>query len=78
VDATLNERHAVTVADVLDRFPATQGLASVAGLLLLGFEHGTRTSLSNTVTWESPDGRTREAVVPELLFTSKFTPVDEG
>nr|VFJ59317.1 MAG: Protein of unknown function (DUF3375) [Candidatus Kentron sp. FW] len=40
VRATLEQRSQASIADVLDRFPAAQGLGSVVGLLALGSRHG--------------------------------------
>ena len=77
VAATMSSRRAPSVSDVLDRHPATQGLASVVGLLVLGYEHGVASGATELVTWEGPGSRVRQGVVPELIFTSNPLASDE-
>lgn len=59
----------VTIAEVLRRHPASQGAASVVGLLDLGFGHGIRESGSESVTWSSVTGRQRHARLDRFRFT---------
>jgi hypothetical protein len=77
VAATMSSRRAPSVSDVLDRHPATQGLASVVGLLVLGYEHGVASGATELVTWEGPGSHVRQGVVPELIFTSNPLASDE-
>ena len=56
VDAVLEERGAATVAEVLAAHPATQGLASVVGLLLLARRRGQEVPGDETVTWRTAGG----------------------
>lgn len=51
VNATVRGRGTATIGQVLSEHPATQGLASVLGLMLLGVRHGQRTQDSEEVTW---------------------------
>lgn len=68
VAATVVDVPAPTVADVLARFPATQGLASVVGLLLLATEHATRAAGDEVWTWTSPTGRMKSVRAPRYVF----------
>lgn len=77
VNEVLAERGPSTLAEILDARPATQGVASVVGLLVLAEEHATRTDSGRLehVQWPttSADGgvrpqETRGATVPEYLF----------
>ena len=71
VAASVARRGAATVAQVLEDSPATQGLASVIGLLLLARRRGQVIDGVERVTWISKAGRERAASVPRLLFTSE-------
>ncbi|MDO5534047.1 MAG: DUF3375 domain-containing protein [Propionibacteriaceae bacterium] len=68
VAATLSEVPGPTVADVLVRFPATQGLASVVGLLWLATEYALRTPGEEVWSWTSPGGRTKNVRAPRYVF----------
>lgn len=68
VAATLAETPGATVGDVLERFPATQGLASLVGLLLLATEHGLRVPGLETWSWTSPAGRAKTVSAPRYVF----------
>lgn len=58
-----------TVASVLLEHPATQGVASVVGLLVLAAEHATATTdRTEHVTW----GDSRGATVPQYLFEEQL------
>jgi hypothetical protein len=68
----VNERVAAvgraTVASVLAAHPATQGAASVVGLLTLAEEHGVATGTTEDVNWRSSRGVARRAVLPQNQF----------
>ena len=68
VAATLANDATATVRDVLTRFPATQGLASIVGLLLLATEYATRAPGEETWSWASPSGRTKTVRAPRYIF----------
>lgn len=68
VAATLGDVPTATVADVLARFPATQGLASIVGLLLLATENATRAAGEETWSWTSTTGRTKSVRAPRYAF----------
>lgn len=69
VAQTLHEAPAATVGEVLTRFPATQGLASIVGLLLLATENATRADGEETWSWTSPKGREKSVRAPRYLFS---------
>lgn len=68
VRAVLEERAQASIADVLERFPAAQGLGSIVGLLALGSRHGVRVDHAETVAWIGQDGRRRSARIPCIFF----------
>lgn len=60
----------VSVKMVLDRFPATQGLASIVGLLGLATAQGEmKVEETDMLEWESEDGSSRRAEVARHVFT---------
>ena len=62
-------RHgAATIAEVLAEHPATQGVASVVGLLVLADKNGTTLDADEPVRWMSSDGTPRAGTVPLHLF----------
>lgn len=64
----------VTVADVLDRFPATQGLASVLGLLSLAATYGRpQPQVVDSLTWTTTAGASRKARVVRHVFTERLS-----
>ncbi|WP_182347060.1 DUF3375 domain-containing protein [Tomitella gaofuii] len=69
VRTVLAARGRATVAEVLADRPATQGLASVVGLLVLAFDHGHPVPGEDTVTWTSSSGTRRAATVQRRVFT---------
>lgn len=60
----------VSVRTVLAQHPATQGAASVIGLISLALEQGRPAAddATETVTWTSAQGKQRQAGIPVLLF----------
>ena len=66
---TLDALPAPTVGDVLARHPATQGLATVVGLLLLAEQHASRVPGSEPWTWTSQAGAPRTVSAPRYVFT---------
>lgn len=55
--AALQSKAPVSVADVLELFPANRGLNSVIGLLQLGLRHGVPQGVRETVHWCDGDER---------------------
>ena len=64
----LNEQTQVSVRQLLERFPAEQGLGSVVGYIALGAKHGEITGDTEVVGWEGNDGVSRRARVPGIYF----------
>ncbi|GAB3173528.1 DUF3375 domain-containing protein [Myceligenerans halotolerans] len=68
VNDVVARRGSATVGDVLRAHPATQGLASVVGLLSLAERHGRREGDSEDITWSGARGNLRRARVPRHRF----------
>lgn len=69
IRACLEEVSQVSVGDVMDRFPVTQGLGSVVGYLVLGSRSGIRLSeKAEVVQWMGEDGFSRQARIPSIQF----------
>lgn len=68
VAATVADQPGATVGDVLARFPATQGLASVVGLLLLATQHAVSASGQEQWRWTSAGGAERVVSAPRYVF----------
>ncbi|EWS81330.1 hypothetical protein BF93_17360 [Brachybacterium phenoliresistens] len=71
VDAVLAEQPSATIGEVLAAHPATQGLASVVGLVVLAQRHGEpvpEEGATELVTWQTRHV-TRAARLPTLRFT---------
>ena len=68
VAATLEDVPTATVGEVLARFPATQGLASIVGMMLLATENATRVPGDEEWAWASPSGRTKIVRGPRYVF----------
>lgn len=64
-------RDPVTVGGVLDRFPASQGVASVVGLLALAAEQGVIGDDSEELGWDGADGVHRRSRVVEHRFVGR-------
>ena len=73
VRALLEQRAQASIGDVLERFPAEQGLGSVVGLLALGSRHGIKGAAVGadrveTVAWVGDDEQGRRARIPKIYF----------
>lgn len=68
VRAALERAAQVSVAELLDTFPAEQGLGSVVGYVALGARHGELTGGTQQVAWVGADGERRRACVPGIHF----------
>ena len=69
VNDLLAEVPSCTVADVLARYPATQGVGSVIGLLSIAAEQGTVDDEPEVLAWQGADGVPRAAIVAAHRFT---------
>lgn len=65
----LEGRSTVTVGEVLEQSPASQGLASVIGLYVLAIDHATRADGVEDWSWLSSAGALRTVSGPRYLFS---------
>lgn len=69
IRAALEECDQASIGEIMDRFPAEQGLGSVVGYLALGVRHGLPAHGSTeTVRWVIQDGQWRAARIPVIFF----------
>jgi hypothetical protein len=68
VRSLLEHRDQASIGDVLEHFPAEQGLGSVVGLLALGSRHGIKGDGVETVAWVGEDDQGRGARIPKIYF----------
>ena len=68
VRSLLEQRDQASIGDVLEQFPASQGLGSVVGLLALGSRHGIKDHCVETVAWVGDDEQGRRARIPKIYF----------
>jgi hypothetical protein len=68
IRAALAEKEQVSVAEVLERFPARQGLGSVIGLISLASRHGIPSGSDERAVWTGGDGVRRSARLPRIYF----------
>ena len=74
INHALQDAEAASVGEILDRFPATQGLASVVGLLSLANTHGeVDPDEREVLTWSGIDGTGRTATIRRHYFTEGIT-----
>jgi hypothetical protein len=65
----LKERSQISIAVILERFSAAQGLGSIVGYIALGSRHGLSIKdRSEVVTWFGEDQRQRCARIPLIYF----------
>jgi len=70
----LETRSQVSIGDVLEFFPAAQGLGSIVGLIALGCRHGHKIlnpagkPAEETVSWIGNDSEKRIARIPKIFF----------
>jgi len=57
-----------SIHDVLEQYPAVQGLGSVVGLITLGSRYGIKTENREVVSWVGNDAQQRSARIPEIFF----------
>ncbi|QGU07190.1 hypothetical protein COCCU_06240 [Corynebacterium occultum] len=68
INDLVEEGQQPTVAEVLQSRPATQGLASVVGLIQLARQRGNRTEGTELLRWTSPEGKLLQARYPTYEF----------
>ena len=74
INSVVTSAHEASVAEVLETYPATQGLASVVGLLSLASTYG-HVDVGNReiLTWIGVDGIARTAAIRRHYFTEGIT-----
>ena len=72
VNDAVHRRGSVTVAEVLDEHPATQGVASVVGLLVLADAHASPLEGREPVRWSATSGTARHGTIPRHLFKERL------
>jgi hypothetical protein len=72
VNAAVARGGAITVRQVLELFPATQGVGSVIGLLSLAADHGVLGEGTEEVEWAGADGVHRRARVATHEFVGRI------
>lgn len=68
VDALLARHEQVSVADVIEHYPADQGLGTIVGLLALASREGIPSEVRDRVCWTGLDGVARCAHIPRIYF----------
>ena len=68
VCSMLETRSQVSIGDILEEYPADQGLGSVIGLIALGSRHGFKTEIPETVSWTGGDKIRRSAQLKKIFF----------
>jgi hypothetical protein len=68
VAKALDERASTSIAEILEFYPATQGLASVIGLMVLADAVGVLSPESESLTWTSAGGQSRTVSVARRIF----------
>ena len=71
IRAVLNLKSQASIRDVLDSYPAAQGLGSVVGLVALGSRHGIKGQGHELVHWTGRDDCERRARVPMVYFVKE-------
>ena len=59
-----------SIGQVLAEHPATQGLASIIGLMVLAGAEGVRTSIDEELAWTAADGSHHHAVTGRYVFSA--------
>lgn len=69
---TLLEKHKqVSIAEILESYPAEQGLGSVVGYVSLGCRHGVLSKRKEFVVWHGMDSQERRARIPCIYFVKE-------
>ena len=77
----LQNRHQISLAEVVEKFPIEQGLAELVAYLSLGAEDR-KAVIDDTKTqklvWIDQSGSTRQATLPLIIFNREAQPVANG
>jgi hypothetical protein len=69
-DVLETQKHA-SIGEVLEQYPAKQGLGSIVGLVALGSRHGTKIDFLEKVSWFGNDEVQRSANIPKIFFSQE-------
>lgn len=71
IETCLNERQTVTIGQVLERFPARQGLGSVVGLIHLAVQKAVPPAAGQieSIGWTDRFGTQKRGTLPQFVFT---------
>ncbi len=78
IAAVLKTKEQATIAEVLAEHPATQGLASVVGLVYLGMAVGTPLEHSETVSWTTEDSDMSATITGWQFHRAAYTWEEQG
>jgi len=68
IRGVLDRLSQASIQDVLEQYPAVQGLGSVVGLITLGSRYGVKSDNRETVSWVGNDSQQRSAQIPKIFF----------
>ncbi len=68
VRSLLQRQSQASIGELLEAFPAEQGLGSVVGYVALGARHGEVSGEREQVSWQGADSQTRRALIPAIYF----------
>lgn len=68
IESMLEKQDQVSIAEILQHYPAEQGLGSIVGYVSLGTRHGIVSEQKDTVSWLGKDGIQRNANIPRVYF----------
>lgn len=68
VRSLLQRQSQASIGELLDAFPAEQGLGSVVGYVALGARHGEVSGEREQVSWQGADSQPRRALIPAIYF----------
>jgi hypothetical protein len=71
VRSVLSIKSQASVREVLETYPAAQGLGSIVGLIALGSRHGVKGTGREAVTWTGRDQQSRSARIPTIYFVKE-------
>ncbi|MEG2459369.1 MAG: DUF3375 domain-containing protein [Raoultibacter sp.] len=66
-------RAGISIAEVLHHHPATQGIASIVGLVELAIDQGIAQEGEELLYWKSDEGKRYRARIPKLAFTGEVS-----
>lgn len=64
----LEQRKQISIAEILDAYPAEQGFGSIVGYVSLGSRFGIVSKTREAVAWRGMDGQQRRATLPRIYF----------